>query len=64
MRSPQRGRNSENSAAAVKNAVCVRPICAVVAPNSSSIVAKAGESIDALSWNANTAVSSANINGI
>ena len=64
IRSPQRGRKSENNAAAVKNAVCVRPICAVVALSSSSIVAKAGESIDALSWKANTAVSSANINGI
>ena len=50
-------------AAAVKNAVCVMPICAVVASSSVSIVASAGDSIDALSWKAKTATSSAVIRG-
>ena len=63
IRSPHRGINSENSAAAVKNAVCVMPICAVVASSSTSMVASAGDSMDALSWNAKTATSSAVIRG-
>ena len=63
IRSPQRGMNSANTAAAVKNAVCVMPICAVVASRSISIVCSAGASMEALSWNAKTATSSAVIRG-
>lgn len=59
MRSPQRGMMSENSAAAVKNAVWVTPICAAVVSSSFSIVARTGESMEALSWNATIAASSA-----
>ena len=54
-RSPQRGRMRENSAAAVKKAVWVSPIRAVVVPSSCSMVASTGESIDALSWKAKIA---------
>ncbi len=63
IRSPQRGRNRENRAAAVKNAVWVMPIWAGVASSSTSIVARAGASMEALSWKAKTATSRAIING-
>src|SRR5699024_12040030 len=64
IRSPQRGRNRENRAAAVKNAVWVIPIWAGVASSSTSMVARAGASMDALSWKANTATSRAIIRGM
>ena len=57
--SPSRGRNSENSAAEVKNAVWVRPISAEVAPRLSSMLFSAGLSMLALSWKAKQATSSA-----
>ena len=63
IRSPHRGINSENNAAAVKNAVCVMPIWLAVASSSTCIVASAGASMEALSWNAKTAVSRANMSG-
>ena len=61
MMSPSRGRNSENSAAAVKNAVWVRPMSAESALRSSSMVVSAGLSMLALSWKATQAASSAAI---
>ena len=57
--SARRGRNSENSAAAVKNTVCVLPISVAVVFNSFCIATSAGESIEALSWKAKMATSSA-----
>ena len=57
--SAKRGRNSENSAAAVKNTVCVSAICVSVVLSSCVIVASAGESMDAFSWNAKMATRSA-----
>lgn len=48
-RSPKRGRNSENTAHAVKNTVCVRPIWASSLRSWLAIVVRAGDSMDALS---------------
>ena len=59
LRSARRGRNSENSAAAVKNTVCVSPMASAVVLSSFCIVTSAGESIEALSWKAKMATSRA-----
>ena len=48
-RSPSRGRNSENSAHAVKKTVWVRLICELLVFSPRSIVVSAGESMEALS---------------
>lgn len=61
LRSPSRGRNSENTAQAVKNTVCVRPISASVVLSSTRIVVNTGESMEALSWNAKMAAINAAI---
>ena len=61
IRSPSRGRNSENTAQEVKNTVCVKPICASVVLSSTRIVVNAGDSIDAFSWKAKMAAISAAI---
>ena len=60
-KSAKRGRNSENNADEVKNTVCERPICVAVVFSSFCMVTNAGESMEALSWNANVAVRNATI---
>jgi len=46
----------------VKNTVWVKPICASVVLSSTRMVVNAGESMDALSWNAKMAAINAAIN--
>ena len=54
-----RGRNSENSAASVKNRVCDRPMVASSVFSSRAMVTSAGLSMLAFSWNAMQAARSA-----
>lgn len=59
--SARRGRNSENSAAAVKNTVWESAMLVDDVASSRSMVVSAGDSMEAFSWKAKMATSKATI---